>query len=171
MFAWASRKIVSFGKARHGGVRHRTTLSLQPDEAAWVWHLQLSNARDAAVPLDAIFVQDIGLAARGFLANSEAYASQYIDHHIADHPRYGPVLMCRQNLAQDGKHPWIAHGCLDGASRIRYRCDAALRPELSRQRGDRLPVRRRAPQPSPAARSWRAQQSNRLQPRCRPAPR
>ena len=99
-----------------GGVRHRTTLSLQPDEAAWVWHLQLSNARDAAVPLDAIFVQDIGLAARGFLANSEAYASQYIDHHIAAHPHYGPVLMCRQNLAQDGKHPWIALGCLDGAS-------------------------------------------------------
>ena len=34
-------------------------------------------------PCDAILVQDVGLAARGFLMNSEAYASQYIDHHVA----------------------------------------------------------------------------------------
>lgn len=99
-----------------GGVRHRLTLTLQPDEPAWVWHVQLLNAREAPVPLDAIFVQDVGLAARGFLANSEAYASQYIDHYIAHHSRYGPVVMSRQNLAQGGRHPWIVHGCLDGAS-------------------------------------------------------
>jgi cellobiose phosphorylase len=98
------------------GIRHRTTLTLHHEEPAWAWHLQVSNTGDAPVPIDAIFVQDVGIAARGFLANSEAYASQYIDHHIADHPRYGPVLMCRQNLAQDGKYPWIVHGCLDGAS-------------------------------------------------------
>ena len=98
-----------------GHLRHRTTLTLQSDDPAWMWHVQLSNAGDTPVPLDAIFVQDIGIAARGFLTNSEAYASQYIDHHIADHPRCGPVLMCRQNLAQDGKYPWIVHGCLEGA--------------------------------------------------------
>jgi len=98
-----------------GHLRHRTALTLQSDDPAWMWHVQLSNAGDTPVPLDAIFVQDIGIAARGFLTNSEAYASQYIDHHIADHPRCGPVLMCRQNLAQDGKYPWIVHGCLEGA--------------------------------------------------------
>ena len=98
------------------GVRHRATLALQPDETAWVWHLQISNRSDGPLPLGAVFVQDIGLAARGFLANNEAYASHYIDHHIAHHPRCGPVLMCRQNLAQDGKHPWIVHGCLEGAN-------------------------------------------------------
>ena len=98
-----------------GRVRHRTTLTLQRDDTAWSWHVHVANMSDTPVPLEAIFVQDIGIAARGFLANSEAYASQYIDHHIADHPRCGPVLMCRQNLAQDGKYPWIAHGCLDGA--------------------------------------------------------
>ncbi len=97
------------------GVRHRTTLTLQRDETAWVWCVQLSNTGDTAVPLDVIFLQDIGLGAPGFLANNEAYASQYIDHHIANHPGCGPVVMCRQNLAQDGKYPWIMHGCLDGA--------------------------------------------------------
>jgi cellobiose phosphorylase len=98
------------------GIRHRVTLKLQPEDTAWLWHVQVFNARDRALPLDAILVQDIGLGARGFLTNNEAYASQYIDHHPARHPRHGPVLMCRQNLAQDGKHPWVVHGCLDGAN-------------------------------------------------------
>jgi 1,2-beta-oligoglucan phosphorylase len=48
--------------------------------------------------------------------NNEAYASQYIDHHIVSHPRCGPVVLSRQNLAQRGRHPWVAHGCLDGAA-------------------------------------------------------
>ena len=48
--------------------------------------------------------------------NNEAYASQYIDHHVARHPRCGPVVMSRQNLAQGGAHPWVAHGCLEGAA-------------------------------------------------------
>ena len=32
------------------------------------------------------------------------------------HPRFGPVVMSRQNMAQDGRHPWAAHGCFDGAA-------------------------------------------------------
>jgi cellobiose phosphorylase len=99
-----------------GGLRHRVRLKLQPDLAAWLWHVQIFNARNHALPLDAIFVQDIGLGARGFLTNNEAYASQYIDHHIVTQPRFGPIVMCRQNLAQDGMHPWVVHGCLDGAN-------------------------------------------------------
>ena len=47
--------------------------------------------------------------------SNEAYASQYIDHHVARHARCGPVVMSRQNLAQGTGHPWVAHGCLDGA--------------------------------------------------------
>lgn len=98
------------------GIRQRVTLRLQPDDAAWLWHVQVFNAGNAALPLDAILVQDIGLGVRAFLGNNEAYASQYIDHHGARHRRYGPVVMCRQNLAQGGKHPWVVHGCLDGAN-------------------------------------------------------
>ena len=65
---------------------------------------------------DAIFVQDVGLAARGFLMNGEAYASQYIDHHVGAHPRFGPVIMCRQNFKQASGYPWVAHGCFEGAA-------------------------------------------------------
>ena len=65
---------------------------------------------------DAVFIQDLGLGDQGFLMNNEAYASQYIDHHIAHHPRLNHVLMSRQNLSQGAAHPWAAHGCLEGAA-------------------------------------------------------
>src|SRR5438477_9904981 len=98
------------------GIRHRVTLRLLPDKRAWLWRVEATNASEVAVPIDAILVQDLGLGVRAFVTNNEAYASQYIDHHIARHARCGPVVMSRQNLAQDGKHPWVMHGCLDGAS-------------------------------------------------------
>ena len=98
------------------GLRHRVTLSLHPRDAAWLWRLEATNIGEAARTIDAILIQDIGLGDRGFLMNSEAYASQYIDHHIARHERYGPIVMSRQNLTQGGRNPWVVHGCLDGTS-------------------------------------------------------
>jgi cellobiose phosphorylase len=98
------------------GLRHRVTLSPHPRDAAWLWCLDVTNIGAAARTIDAILIQDIGLGDRGFLMNNEAYASQYIDHHIARHARYGPVVMSRQNLPQGGRNPWIVHICLDGAS-------------------------------------------------------
>jgi cellobiose phosphorylase len=100
------------------GLRYRTVLSLHPDRNIWFWRVDLEaifTAREE-IACDVILVQDIGLGDRGFLMNNEAYASQYIDHHIATHPAIGPVVMSRQNLAQTGRHPWIAHGCLSGAA-------------------------------------------------------
>ena len=91
------------------------TLVLEPERPAWVWRVEIEN-QGAARAIDAIFIQDIGLGPRGFLMNNEAYASQYIDHFIAAHARCGPVVMSRQNLAQDGRHPFAMHGCLDGAA-------------------------------------------------------
>ncbi|HEY3177525.1 MAG TPA: cellobiose phosphorylase [Casimicrobiaceae bacterium] len=98
------------------GICHRVTLRLLPDKMAWVWRIEATNESGVAVPIDAILVQDLGLGVRTFVTNNEAYASQYIDHHIARHARCGPIVMSRQNLAQDSKHPWVMHGCLDGAS-------------------------------------------------------
>jgi cellobiose phosphorylase len=122
--ALGSRAEVRLGIARDrvlwegvtGAIRHRVTLCLLPDRPAWLWRVEATNLSQVAMPLDAIFVQDLGLGLRAFVTNNEAYASQYIDHHVALHARYGPVVMSRQNLAQDGKHPWVVHGCLDGAS-------------------------------------------------------
>ena len=113
-FAAAGDRFVWEGETN--GLRHRATLSPHPRDAAWLWCLEATNIGEAARTIDAILIQDIGLGDRGFLMTNEAYASQYIDHHIGRHPRYGPVVMSRQNLPQGGRNPWVVHGCLDGAS-------------------------------------------------------
>jgi 1,2-beta-oligoglucan phosphorylase len=78
-----------------GGVRHRVSLWLHPQHQLWLWRVEVANTRSEAVACDATLVQDVGLGDRGFLMNNEAYASQYIDHHVARHPRCGPVVMSR----------------------------------------------------------------------------
>ena len=98
-----------------GAIRHRVTLHVLPNDTAWLWQVDVANDGAMALPHDAILVQDLGLGARAFVTNNEAYASQYIDQRVARHAQWGRVVMSRQNLAQDGKHPWVMHGCLDGA--------------------------------------------------------
>ncbi|HEY4139280.1 MAG TPA: cellobiose phosphorylase [Casimicrobiaceae bacterium] len=97
------------------GIRHRVTLRLSSKRNAWRWRVAVTNERDVAAPMDAMLVQDLGLGVRAFVTNNEAYASQYIDQHVACAECFGPVIMSRQNLAQNDRHPWVMHGCLDGA--------------------------------------------------------
>jgi cellobiose phosphorylase len=113
-FGAASDRFAWQGEA--SGVRHRVVLWLHPERRVWLWRLEAANTSDVDMRCDAILVQDVGLGARNFLMTNEAFASQYIDHHVARHPRFGPVVMSRQNLAQYGSNPWVAHGCLDGAA-------------------------------------------------------
>ena len=103
-------------EGEQSGVGHRVTLWLHPRLNAWFWRVEIVNRRDAEFPCDAVLIQDLGLGDQGFLMNNEAYASQYLDHHVAVHPRLNHILMGRQNLSQGGAHPWVAHGCLEGAA-------------------------------------------------------
>ncbi|MFL5258908.1 MAG: GH36-type glycosyl hydrolase domain-containing protein [Hyphomicrobiales bacterium] len=96
-------------------ITYRATLELAEDSRVWFWRIAILNMGDAEIECDALLLQDVGLGERGFIMNNEAYASQYIDHFVDRHGKYGPVVMSRQNLAQRGAHPWIAHGCLEGA--------------------------------------------------------
>jgi 1,2-beta-oligoglucan phosphorylase len=105
-FAWEGQTL---------GVRHHASLRLHPNRNLWFWRVEIINERDDTLSCDTILIQDLGLGEQNFLMNNEAYASQYLDHHIARHPRMGYILMGRQNLPQDGKHPWVVHGCLEGA--------------------------------------------------------
>lgn len=98
------------------GITHRVNLQLDARDSAWRWSLEVRNARRAMIVCDAVFIQDLGLGDPGFLMNNEAYASQYLDHHVALHPQLGSVAMARQNLAQGGRNPWILHACLEGAA-------------------------------------------------------
>jgi len=102
-------------EGEQSGVFHRLALSLDADSNVWLWRLAVENRRVTDLPCDAVFIQDLGLGEPGFVTNNEAYACQYLDHFVARHPRADFVVMSRQNLAQDGGHPWTAHGCLEGA--------------------------------------------------------
>ena len=103
-------------EGEQSGVRHRVMLWLHPRANVWLWQVDVVNRRDSEISCDAVFIQDLGLGEQGFLMNNEAYASQYLDHYVARHPRLNYVLMSRQNLSQGGANPWTAHGCLEGAS-------------------------------------------------------
>ena len=98
------------------GARHRVCLWLHRKANLWLWRVEVVNARVSSLSCDAVFIQDLGLGQPGFLMSNEAYACQYLDHCVARHRGMNHVLMGRQNLAQDGVHPWIAHGCLEGAA-------------------------------------------------------
>ena len=103
-------------EGEQSGLSHRVTLWLHPRLNLWMWRVEVANRRDSEVPCDAVFIQDLGLGDRGFVMNNEAYASQYLDHHVARHPRLNHVLMSRQKLSQGGVYPWAAHGCREGAA-------------------------------------------------------
>ena len=102
-------------KGEAGGVGHEVRLQLHAGGNLWLWRVAVRNRHGHTLPCDVILIQDVGLGEPGFLMSNEAYASQYLDHHIAPHPRMGQVLMDRQNLPQGGRHPWVAHGCPEGA--------------------------------------------------------
>ncbi|PPD10193.1 MAG: cellobiose phosphorylase [Methylocystis sp.] len=97
------------------GISHRVALWLHPGMNLWLWRVELISKRRRTLPCDAVFIQDLGLGDHRFLMSNEAYACQYLDHYVARHPRMNYVLMGRQNLSQYGIHPWVAHGCVEGA--------------------------------------------------------
>jgi cellobiose phosphorylase len=141
-----SRAKVDFGYDASGfswsgetqGVRHTVELRLHPTEAIWFWGVSLENVTAEAIPADLVLVQDIGLGDQGFLMGSEAYASQYVDHHIARHPTFGTVIMNRQNLKQSGaRNPWLAQSCLEGAAA--YATDAVQLVAFGREDGQLVP--------------------------------
>src|SRR5262249_40136730 len=53
---------------------------------------------------------------------NEYYVSQYIDFTPLQHAARGSVLAVRQNLAVDGRHPWLVIGALGNG--VSYATDA-----------------------------------------------
>ena len=82
-FASASSDDRYVWEGEESGVSHRVTLWLHPRLNAWFWRVEVVNDREEELPCDAVLIQDLGLGDQGFLMNNEAYASQYLDHHIA----------------------------------------------------------------------------------------
>lgn len=139
-----------FWKGKSREITHSVRLELHPTQATWFWNVTLENPSKVTVEADLVLVQDVGIGAPEFLMGSEAYASHYIDHTIANHPVFGSVVMNRQNLKQPGgRNPWLAQGCVTGAAAYatdaiqlafpRQACHSAMVPAF----GENLPAFRR----------------------------
>ncbi|HEY1922750.1 MAG TPA: hypothetical protein VGG44_08280, partial [Tepidisphaeraceae bacterium] len=114
-FAVSSDRFVWSGAWR--GLHYRCTCRAVAAKDAWFFRVEVENRSGNAVNIDAVMVQDIGLAARGQVRNNENYTSQYLDHFAAKHAELGHVLMTRQNLPQPGGvHPWLIQGCFPKAA-------------------------------------------------------
>ena len=94
---------------------HTVTLALHPKLPLWVWHVRIQNRSARMRTFDLLHGQDLGLADEAGVRGNEAFVSQYIDYCPVPHPRWGTVLLSRQNMAQSNNdHPWMAQGCLSG---------------------------------------------------------
>ena len=144
------------GRSLHLGRRDgrraapRLALAAPPSTTSGCGGWRWKTPRQQPLTCDAILVQDVGLGDRGFLMNNEAYASQYIDHHVARHAALRPG-------GDEPAEPGARHGAsLDrarlprGRPRLRHRRDAAARAGLSGRRPDR--PRARSAGRAPAAR-------------------
>lgn len=97
---------------RWGDLELQVQLRLAADRAAWFWHVRATNRGVAALRLDFVAAQDVGLASPDAIRLNEYYASHYVDLTPLDHAARGHVLAARQNLAVDGRHPWALFGSL-----------------------------------------------------------
>lgn len=88
---------------------------------AWVWRLELDAA--PGLTCDVIYGQDIGVAERSSILNSELYCAQYLGHQIFD-TENGFAVGSRQNMAQGGgARPCLQQGMLVGQA-VGYSTDA-----------------------------------------------
>jgi len=105
----------SAGFESHGdwqGVGVALRLVLSELDATLCWQVRLENRTSQALALDLVYVEDVALASRSAVRLNEYYVSQYLDFSPMEHARCGWVVAVRQNLEQDGRHPWAVVGSL-----------------------------------------------------------
>ena len=66
------------------GLDYVCTLRLAAAKATWFRTVDLSNATDRRLSVDAVLAQDLGIADEAAVRTSELYTSQYIDHRALE---------------------------------------------------------------------------------------
>ncbi|MFT8324091.1 GH36-type glycosyl hydrolase domain-containing protein [Oenococcus sicerae] len=92
------------------GISYIVTLYL--GDQKWFWNIDLTSDSDNSKQTDIFYTQDLGLGLPSFVSSNEAYASQYIDHHIEK--KAGKIsISSRQNQSQDGRFPYLQQGAFN----------------------------------------------------------
>lgn len=104
-FYAASEQLTWQGK--FSGVVYQVNFKLAKD-GTWFWQSSLFGDGQK---VDLVYGQDIGNAAKAAVRANEAYASQYIDHHVTQSSD-DIVISSRQNQPQTGCFPLVEQGAL-----------------------------------------------------------
>ncbi len=97
------------------GLEYECLLRLSERSMSWEWSVNITNNSGEGRVFDLIYVQDVGLKVAGSGTVNEYYVSQYLERRILEDPKYGSVICCRQNMKEDGGHPWLLIACVNGA--------------------------------------------------------
>jgi 1,2-beta-oligoglucan phosphorylase len=97
------------------GLDYRVSFRLGDQQAAWFWHVSVTNADDEPAEVDLVFAQDVALAPPGAVRTNEYYVSQYLDLTPVEIDGHGPALGVRQNMP--GPTPWCLVGSLGRTAR------------------------------------------------------
>ncbi|MDR0136375.1 cellobiose phosphorylase [Metabacillus idriensis] len=108
--SFTDTEVIWEGKAEQ--VSYQVTFQLT-ERGIWYWNVQLEGHDVIA---DVIYGQDLGIANKGAVRTNEAYLSQYIDHRVFEHERFGYVVCSRQNQPQSSGFPYIQQGALTKAA-------------------------------------------------------
>lgn len=101
----AGRTAVVTGRA--GDLAWRVTFVPDDDRPAWAWHVEVRAEGSEVREVDVVHAHDVALSGTGALRANELYVSQYLDvRPLGEGSPEGPALAVRQNLPQDGRHPW-----------------------------------------------------------------
>lgn len=101
-------------KSEEGGLRAAATLT--PIEGGWHLDITITNRNEHPIEVQAVHGLDLALTTQFGARLNESYTSQYIDHHGLTDPQFGHVVASRQNLAVDGKYPWLIQTWIEGTA-------------------------------------------------------
>ncbi|MDB4987461.1 MAG: hypothetical protein JWN04_2639 [Myxococcaceae bacterium] len=97
------------------GLDYECLLVPAQDQLSWQWQVRVESQLEQAVELDLMYVQDVGLKASSPGAVNEYYVSQYLERRVFEHPLYGSVICCRQNMHESVGYPWLLLACTSRA--------------------------------------------------------
>ena len=116
-FARAGARALTWATDVTGLLACTTAFELHAAGASWTWRVRLRNVAPAALAVDVLHAQDLGLADEAAVRSNEAYVSHYIDLLPVRDAALGWVILARQNQATaEGRHPWLAVRCASGAA-------------------------------------------------------
>jgi len=90
--------------------------SLHPFDGGWSVEFHIRNTGGSLVTVQAVHGLDLALTTQFAARLNECYTSQYLDHRELADPLFLRVLATRQNLAVDGKNPWLAQTFAEGTA-------------------------------------------------------